>query len=81
MPYTNSNTIQLRKLGMIKGLPMIFGYRVGVFIRRRHVAGTALQCEPREKAGFLHPGFLLGNKGHLRSLPPVSTRRKYFEMR
>ena len=36
------NTIQLRKLGMIKSLPMIFGYRVGVFIRRRHVTGKTI---------------------------------------
>ena len=37
---------------MIKFLPMKFGYRVGVFIRRRHAAGTALQCEPQEKRAF-----------------------------
>ena len=75
------NTIQLRKLGTIKVLPMTFGYRVGVFIRRRHVARTALQCGPREKVGFLLPGFLMGIKGQRRSLPPVSNRRKYFDMR
>ena len=79
--YPGNNATQLRKLGATKILPMTFGYRVGVFMRRRHVAGTALQCEPREKAGFLLPGFLLDIKVQRRSLPPVSTRRKYFDVR
>ena len=59
---------------------MTFSYQVGVVKRQRHLAGTVLQCETVEKAGFLKIGFLLGNKGHLRSLPPVSDRRESFEM-
>ena len=75
-----NNTIPLKKLGMIKILPVTRGYQMGVFVRQRYVAGTTLQCGQKH-VGFLRPGFLLGNKGHLRSLPSISNRRKCYEMR
>ena len=49
---TPTYTILLRKLGTIKILCITFGYQVRVFTHLRHVAGTVLQCKPREKSGL-----------------------------